>query len=739
MSNVFASYVEVLRVLAVGLAIVILISGLDDLFIDIAYWGRRLWRAITVYRVHDRMTDRELKAMIERPLAIMVPAWQERGVIGKMAELAATTLDYEDYHVFVGTYPNDPETQREVDEVCARFGNVHKVVCARPGPTSKADCLNNVIDAILQFEASANVQFAGFILHDAEDVVSEMELRLFNYLVDRKDLIQLPVYPFERRWFDFTSGHYIDEFAEIHGKDILVREAIAGQVPSAGVGTCFSRRAMMALLADGDGIAFDVQSLTEDYDIGFRLRAKGMSEIFVRMPVGISSDSESSEPSAARAHDTSVVCVREYFPKTLRAAIRQKARWIVGIVFQGFNTHRWTSDPRINYFLWRDRKGGIVNFVSFLATITCLQGVAVWGYEKAVVGHYHYWPLLIGGWWFSLLLTANFALMANRIFQRAFFVASIYGIGEGLLSAPRLVWGNFVNFLANWRAVAQVVRHDSVRRVSWDKTMHDFPVLGEAARARRPLGRILVEQGSLTEEQLAAALSHPQRGLKLGAALVHAGVINPHQLAWAVAEQSGVPWETVDAFAVPHEIRSLIPAGVALHYAVFPIREQGRTLVVASESSLDPVAVAALGRKLGRPVDYVIAPKGQVTVGLRHFYARNKTENARGLLETAVLDGELSKAAADALWSEYVSRQLLFADVLTSLGHLDVAALRSVLLRHERSPLGLGDFLVREGIISKEVLKEALTLQADLQSSMRALFQRAGVKGVWSDVEAKAV
>ena len=738
MSNVFAAYVEVLRILAVGLAIIILISGVDDLFIDVVYWARRLWRAIMVYRVHDRMNDRELKAMIERPLAIMVPAWQERGVIGKMAELAATTLDYEDYHVFVGTYPNDLETQGEVDEVCARFGNVHKVVCARPGPTSKADCLNNVVDAILQFEASANMQFAGFILHDAEDVVSEMELRLFNFLVDRKDLIQLPVYPFERRWFDFTSGHYIDEFAEIHGKDILVREAIAGQVPSAGVGTCFSRRAMMALLADGDGIAFDVQSLTEDYDIGFRLRAKGMSEIFVRMPIGQSSDGQPHE-GASRAHDASVICVREYFPNTLHQAIRQKARWIVGIVYQGFQTHRWTSDPRINYFLWRDRKGGLVNFVSFLATVTCLQGIGVWTYEKFVTGQYHYWPLLIGGWWFSLMLIANFVLMANRLFQRAFFVACIYGIGEGLLSAPRLVWGNFVNFLANWRAVGQVLRHDSVRRVAWDKTMHDFPVLGEAARARRPLGRILVEQGSLTEEQLAAALAHPQRGLKLGAALVHAGVVNPHQLAWAVAEQSGVAWETVDAFAVSPHIRSLVSAGVALHYAVFPIREDGRTLVVASESSLDPVALAALGRKLGRPVSYVIAPKGQVTVGLRHFYARNKTENARGLLETAVVDGELSKAAADALWSEYVSRQLLFADVLTSLGHLDVAALRSVLLRHERSPLGLGDFLVREGIISKEVLKEALTLQADLQSSMRAMFQRAGVKGIWSDVEAKAV
>ena len=81
----------------------------------------------------------------------------------------------------------------------------------------------------------------------------------FHCLVDRKDLIQLPVYPFERRWSDFTSAHYMDEFAELHAKDILVREAIARQVPSAGVGTCFSRRAVMALLADGEGVAFDVQ------------------------------------------------------------------------------------------------------------------------------------------------------------------------------------------------------------------------------------------------------------------------------------------------------------------------------------------------------------------------------------------------------------------------------------------------------------------------------------------------
>src|ERR687887_28864 len=150
--DVFATYLYALKFIAIFLALVILISGIDDLVIDVVYWVRRLWRWVTVYRLHDRLDPKALYEPTEKPFAILVPAWKERGVIGKMAELAATTLDYEDYHVFVGTYPNDPETQREVDEVCVRFPNVHKVVCARPGPTSKADCLNNVRDAILQFE-----------------------------------------------------------------------------------------------------------------------------------------------------------------------------------------------------------------------------------------------------------------------------------------------------------------------------------------------------------------------------------------------------------------------------------------------------------------------------------------------------------------------------------------------------------------------------------------------------------
>src|SRR5579864_2369602 len=118
--DVFSAYLYTLKFVALTLAVLILISGLDDLIIDVVYWVRRAWRAATVYRAHDRLDYRALYKPAEKPLAIMLPAWHETGVIRQMAELAVTTLDYENYHIFVGTYPNDPDTQRDVDQVCGR-------------------------------------------------------------------------------------------------------------------------------------------------------------------------------------------------------------------------------------------------------------------------------------------------------------------------------------------------------------------------------------------------------------------------------------------------------------------------------------------------------------------------------------------------------------------------------------------------------------------------------------------
>lgn len=721
----FSTYLYGLKVIAITLAILMLISGIDDLFIDIVYWVRRVWRAITVYRSNDRLDYKALYEPQEKALAIMVPAWNETGVIGNMASLAASSLDYENYHIFVGTYPNDPDTQRDVDEVCARFPNVHKVVCARPGPTSKADCLNNILDAILQFERSARFNFSGFILHDAEDVISPLELRLFNYLVDRKDLIQIPVYPFEREWTHFTSLSYLDEFSELHGKDVPVREALAGQVPSAGVGTCFSRRAVLSLLADGDGIAFDVQSLTEDYDIGFRLRQKGMEEIFCRFPV-VDENDRSSKPFLQRARTANVICVREYFPDTFATAVRQKSRWIIGIVFQGFKTHRWSTSPVLNYFLWRDRKGAIANFLSFAAMLVMLQLVAIMIYQRSVEGAWQFLSIFVGGAWLTTLLWINFFLMANRIIQRMIFVTAYYGLAQGMLVLPRLFWGNLINFMANWRAIKQVIQHGDPRRVAWDKTTHDFPTVSEQ-RSAQPLGYILVDSGVITQAQLEEALQTRVPGLKLGGSMVHQGLITAQQLAVALAKQADVPMESIDPLSLDQSLVQSVAAKVAHHHAVLPIRMEGETMVLASENTIDPVSLGALARKIGRPVRYVIVPRGQVVIGLRYWFGDDKTLKEKRLLDGAVREQLLTQEQADELWDKYVSGQLMFAEVLTNESHLNEAVLRAVLLRYERSEVMFGEYLVQEGVVSQHIVDQSLEQQQQLQPSMNELLQSVGI------------
>lgn len=738
--DAFSTYLYGLSVAVIAIALLMLVSGLDDLFIDIAYWLRRLWKSMVVYQRHEHTNYHELYRPAEKPLAIMVPAWNETGVIGHMAELAATTLDYENYHIFVGTYPNDPDTQRDVDEVCARFPNVHKVVCARPGPTSKADCLNNVLDAILQFERRARMTFEGFILHDAEDVVCAHELRLFNYLVDRKDLIQLPVYPFARQWNNFTSLHYLDEFAELHGKDVPMREALAGQVPSAGVGTCFSRRAVLTLIEAGNGIAFDVQSLTEDYDIGLRLKAKGMEEIFVRFPVLRYQRHDAGESLLGQSwRESNVICVREYFPDRLATAVRQKSRWIIGIVYQGYRTHGWGHGWVLNYFLWRDRKGAISNFVSFAAMLILLQLVMLWLLQQVWTEAPRFVSIFEGQPWFDLVLTANIALMGNRMLQRIIFVSGYYGVKQGLLSIPRLLWGNLINFLANWRAIRQIIKCGDPRRVAWDKTTHDFPSIGGENRAKRSLGEILVANGVVSAQELREAELNRIDGLQLGSSMVHESRITAAQLACSIAEQIGVGCESVDFAGLSRALLDVLPACLALHYAVLPLRHEGRTLVLASESYIDPVSLAAIARQLDRPVRYVIAHKGQVAVGLRCWYAhacRHERDPYR-LLDDATRSGRIRGDRVTSLWDSYVSRQVMLGEILVAQGHLDAVAFRSLLLSHARSPQPLGKFLVEQGVINQETLDRMLALQATLQPDIDLLLDLEAAMPVRSPAPAE--
>src|ERR1035441_3516909 len=87
----------------VPLAIWILLSGLDDLWIALVLVRARRKRP-------RRPTEAELDRVPERPIAIFVPLWREHRVIGQMLAHNLDGVRYSNYQFFVGVYPNDPAT-----------------------------------------------------------------------------------------------------------------------------------------------------------------------------------------------------------------------------------------------------------------------------------------------------------------------------------------------------------------------------------------------------------------------------------------------------------------------------------------------------------------------------------------------------------------------------------------------------------------------------------------------------
>ena len=132
-------------------------------------------------------------------------------------------------------------------------------VGATPGPTTKADCLNSLWRAALAEEAASGRAFAAIVLHDAEDLVHACELQVFAAHLPKYAMVQLPVLPLPDAGSPLISGHYIDEFAEAHAKDLLVRQWLDAAVPAAGVGVAIDR-AMLGNRSRYDG--FDAGNST---------------------------------------------------------------------------------------------------------------------------------------------------------------------------------------------------------------------------------------------------------------------------------------------------------------------------------------------------------------------------------------------------------------------------------------------------------------------------------------------
>jgi bacteriophage N4 adsorption protein B len=426
-----------------------LLFGTDDVLVDLIWIIRLVRRRLTVYRRTAR-SSADMLPVPEAPLAlaVFVPAWDESAVIGQMLARCGEAWGHSGYQIFVGCYPNDPLTLTALQPFAK--GGVHLVKMPCDGPTSKADCLNHIWDAMQCHELDYGIEFAAIILHDSEDFVHCDELSVFRALTPRLALIQLPVQPaidVRSRWI---SGHYVDEFAEAHLKEMIVREAIGASLPSAGTGCCI-QRAFLARLAElNGGKPFDATSLTEDYELGLRIGSLGGRSGLVRI-----------RESAGK----NLVAVRSHFPTTMRSAVIQKSRWIVGIALAGWDRTGWRGGFAEHWMRWRDRRCLLAALFIASGYLSVMLALLMAWYGHALKID----PAL------RILLIINGFLVIWRVAIRAICVAAVYGRNESVRSVPRIIVSNMIAVLACSYAIVRYQRMLRDGSFSWGKTSHQFP------------------------------------------------------------------------------------------------------------------------------------------------------------------------------------------------------------------------------------------------------------------------
>jgi bacteriophage N4 adsorption protein B len=541
-----------------SLAVLLLLSGIDDLIPLIICLGHRF---VNRRAAADPSLSEFLKQ--ERRIAIFVPCWKESGVIGNMIRHNLAAICYSNFDFFIGVYPNDELTVAAVGHLADSYRNVHMAACPHPGPTSKADCLNWIYQRMLLYEEEHGVSFDTVVLHDAEDLIHPEALGLINRARATYAMVQIPVLPLTTPVQEFTHGIYCDEFAEYQTIDMPARQFSRSFIPSNGVGTGFARVILDELAHERGNRVFDPASLTEDYEIGVHVHECEYGQLFAPL----------------RHDDRGWVATREYFPRRVRSAIKQRTRWVTGIALQCWERTGWRGSWRTRYWFWRDRKGLITNPLTLVTNLLFTLGLTD---LVASAATHRPWAFAVSNPKIVFLCLMTLVLQCLRLGIRMVCVERIFGLVFALGVPLRSFHANLVNCLAS---LAAIWRYANARfrgqPLVWLKTEHAYPSRDALLLHRRELTDVLVSSGFISEEMRLRIRQEMPADADLADFLLNNGIISDDDLCKAMSLQSGVPSARVDPRRVKARVARSLPAHVEERFGIVPFGLQDGRLFVA--------------------------------------------------------------------------------------------------------------------------------------------------------------
>jgi type IV pilus assembly protein PilB len=169
--------------------------------------------------------------------------------------------------------------------------------------------------------------------------------------------------------------------------------------------------------------------------------------------------------------------------------------------------------------------------------------------------------------------------------------------------------------------------------------------MDETMTGRVRLGELLVTAHIISRAQLdQALLVQKNDGRRLGKILVEQGFVTETQVTQILSQQLSVPWVSLHHIDFSRQLLDLVTEELADRHCLVPIfvrrvRGLGETLYVAMDDPTDEAAQRAVADFSGLPVRTMIAPPADIRAAIRAYYGSGM--DAASLSEAvAELDAE---------------------------------------------------------------------------------------------------
>ena len=151
-------------------------------------------------------------------------------------------------------------------------------------------------------------------------------------------------------------------------------------------------------------------------------------------------------------------------------------------------------------------------------------------------------------------------------------------------------------------------------------------------RKKIRLGDLLVEAGSITQEQLMSALEKQKKtGMKLGVTLVDEGVITEDDIAEALGRQLGIEIVDLQNINVDKAVTQLVPVNILKKYTMIPFafsEKNKNVLRVAMENPLDTYAQEDISIITNYQVEPVVATTRSIMLAIDKYHGQNEMKTA---------------------------------------------------------------------------------------------------------------